>query len=594
MNFIVNSSLLFSSDAAGSSPAGCLSLHVCLAALARVALVIGLGLGLGGGALRADTWRYDWSVRTDRDGRPAGIYEVTPYPITETTTSYAPKSDEAPAGKTYVLGTKYYVDGLGGNDANSGLEFTSPKKTILSAIRAAGSGNRTIVIRGAHDTFDGIYRETLSFSGISGLGDTNRFMLTGYGQERPILDAGNSTAFIITRKDPSLAYITLQRLKLQNTQASGVRLGWAVISDKRDRFFNCVDLWFYACGNNDAYTTDGSCYYLNADDGLVSHCTSEYSVGHGYKMGDGASRCIVEWSISRFNGWWPGKTSFGGSRPCAIDFPVDAGIQASNNVARYNLGYSCLFHGLQVRQQANFLMHHNEIYDFGHGIDMQGNLGGVVPSGVLVLGDCSGTLRQNVFHDPYSANAGGIVFNIVTSQTNADVLVVNNVVYGAGRNATLMELGYQNAARTTLINNTLVASNAFYTLCVRANQGWTNEISNNILVQLGTGSCGELLYHKVAPKCTYNLYYAPSGAGPEWGVSGTGERTGNPLFQALPSGTWGETNGYLQATSPAVGMGFRSALVPDEDFRGRGRSNRVDAGAVQYFIPPARNLRILE
>ena len=53
-------------------------------------------------------WEFSWDVRTDRDGKPAGIYETTPYPIDETSTSYTITNDDGT--KTYELGTKYYVD----------------------------------------------------------------------------------------------------------------------------------------------------------------------------------------------------------------------------------------------------------------------------------------------------------------------------------------------------------------------------------------------------------------------------------------------------------------------------------------------------
>ena len=60
-------------------------------------------------ALGARPWTFDWDKRTDRDGRPAGHYELTPYAIKRDTTSYAIVNDEGT--KTYELGTKCYVDG---------------------------------------------------------------------------------------------------------------------------------------------------------------------------------------------------------------------------------------------------------------------------------------------------------------------------------------------------------------------------------------------------------------------------------------------------------------------------------------------------
>lgn len=527
----------------------------------------------------AQTWSYNWSTRTDRDGQPAGIYSTTPYPITETASTYSFKSDEFPAGKTYNLGERYFVDGARPDNSGDGRSLATAKKTIGAALMAAGSGNNTIIIRGAHDTFSGIYPEKISFGSLAGVDDTHRLMLVGYGQERPVIDGTNSTESIINRSYASSAYITLQRLKLQNTKASGVRLGWNVASDKRDSFFNCIDIWFYGCGNDDAYVTDGNCYYLNVDYGFISHCTAERSVGHGIKIGDGSSFCTVEWVVARENGWWAGKTNFGGSRPCALDFPADAGRTGMQNVARYNIAYSCLLHGMQLRRQANFYAHHNEIYDFGHGVDMQGNLGGVFPYGALVLAESWGNFHQNVVHDGYAMNSNGAPVFIQTSQSNFPVSICNNLFYGAPRNAEIMQLGYQNMAPTYVYGNTFIQSNSLYTVNIRALQT-TNELINNIFVQLGSGSCGVTLYTTQNPRHEFNLYYHPRGTAAEWGETGIGEKGGDPQFKAWPSGPFMAGFGDIYSTSPAVGAGTNLSVYGiTKDFSGTPRAALWDIGA---------------
>ena len=193
-------------------------------------------------AAQADAWKYNWATRVDRDNRPAGIYTNTPYPITEASSNYFFKSDEFPEGKCYNLGTLYFLDGARPDNSGDGLSLATAKKTINAAVSAAGSGNKTIIVRGAHDSFDGVYVETVSFWGLSGVDDTHRLMLVGYNQERPVIDGNDAENHLITRGYASLAYITVQRFKLTNSRRCGVRLGWDVTEDKRDRYFNCVDI----------------------------------------------------------------------------------------------------------------------------------------------------------------------------------------------------------------------------------------------------------------------------------------------------------------------------------------------------------------
>lgn len=546
-------------------------------------------------SLAADQWQYSWNNRTDRYGKLAGTFEETPFPITETSSSYTIRTDEFPEGKAYLLGTKYYVDGATGNDGNNGLSLETPKLTITAAVQAAGSGNKTIIVRGPHNGFDGIYRETISFSGIAGANDTNRFTLVGFGQERPIIDGNDSTSPIIRRSHSSPAFITVQRFKLQNTQASGVRLGWDAATDKRDQNFNCIDLWFFGCGSVTAdlngFATSGNCYYLNADNGFISHCTFERSVGHGVKIGDGASNIILEWSIARENGWWPGRTKFG-SRTVAIDFPSDRDTQ-TNLIVRYCVAKGNVMHGLQLRRVRDFRVYGNEISDFGHGIDMEGDMGGVVPLGVVILSTSWGSFSNNVVHSPHIANTNGHLLNIQTSVTNSHVLIANNLFYEAAQNASSIHLGFGNAAKTMLYNNTLVQSNDTSVIGIRAAQGSVPELVNNIIWQQGTGKAGELIFNSQQPVHLNNTYYFPIGGAPSWGVSGSGEKIQDPKLRIIPRGIFSKEFTQLAPGSPLVNGGIKLDGIPVFDINGRSRSTRVDVGAAQYqAISAPRNVRV--
>jgi len=531
-------------------------------------------------------WSFDWLNRVDREDKPAGIYEETPFPITESSTSYVIRSDEYPEGRTYQLGQKYYVDGGTGNDANSGLTLSQAKKTIGAAVQTAGSGNRTIIVRGAHDGFNGVYVERVSFGGLSGAGDTNRLTLVGYGQERPVLDGDNTTYSIITRGDPSLAYVTVQRLKLQNTQASGVRLGWDVADDKRDRFFNCIDIWFYACGNNDAFASSGNCYYLNADDGYVSHCLFERSLGHGVKIGDGASRCTLEWSVSRENGWWPGKTNFVMSRTVAMDLPSDRDT-AADNIVRYNIISGSVSHGLQLRKQANVTVHHNEVVDFGHGPGMTGSMGGVEPHGILIFsGHASGRVFSNLVRDPDPSNTNGCLMYIASDYA-VNIDVFNNLLYGSPGGSSL-QVAYGNVGVVSVLNNTIYQTNAAACVVTRAGTGIIT-VKNNLLYQEGSGAC---LYpqYTTAPAHGNNLFYAPRGRP---GVTVlAGEIVSDPQWERAPRGPFGA--GFARPTpdSPALGAAEKLSTVFATDFHTAPRSARWDIGAIQGFLdqpPPLGN-----
>ena len=155
----------------------------------------------------------------------------------------------------------------------------------------APAGNTTIVVRGAHDGFPGEYDET-NLIMKTGADDAHRFMVVGYGQERPVIKGCH-------QPDPALPlstfkwpyniptqYTTLQRVKVQDNYGNGVR------SCENDSFINVIDVWLmnnckYDPAIQDQYA-DGNLYFLGSDRCHVLHCTSECTAGHAFKIGDGA------------------------------------------------------------------------------------------------------------------------------------------------------------------------------------------------------------------------------------------------------------------------------------------------------------------
>lgn len=123
-------------------------------------------------------WTYDWTTRIDPYGKPTGIFDVTPFPITETSTHYTVQNENWT--NTYVLGTLYFVDGAAADDTGDGLTFATPKKTLSAAIALITStNNATIIIRGAHDAFNGEYIG-YGYTSKMGISNTQRVMWASY------------------------------------------------------------------------------------------------------------------------------------------------------------------------------------------------------------------------------------------------------------------------------------------------------------------------------------------------------------------------------------------------------------------------------
>lgn len=520
---------------------------------------------------------FNWITRIDDYDKPAGIFEATPFPIIESTTTYLVKNDENPSGKTYTLGTHYYVDGDTGNDTNIGLVFGSPKKTIQSAVATAGSGNKTIIVRGAHDSFDGVYNGNVSFNGLAGTDDTHRLMLVGYNQERPTIDMGGVVNSAISRGTSTYAYITVQRFNMTNGGSYGVRLGWDSDGDKRDEYFNCIDLHF-------SYFANSACYYLNTDYGWVTHCTVDHTFGHGFKLGDGASYGLVEWCISKYIGYWSGVEShpdYTQHSSVAFDFPNDTDVRNSHDmICRYNIGHDAVNYGLQLRRVKDFVVHHNEFYNNIHHDEITpagGTLGKYTV--ILYAGQTDGDFYSNLVYNPASIDADLILVSGI--ETDSPILnIYNNIIYGATRRN--ISIGLGNTGDINLFNNSLYLNNSTGAGIYYRAGTYSLVITNNILYQEGTGECLEdYLASSVSITHTYNMYYAPNGT---IGITlSTGEVNDDPEFTTDPPISINHFK--LQETSPAIGEGIDNpgSGLYDDDICQLVRTSTWDIGAFEYI-----------
>jgi hypothetical protein len=520
-------------------------------------------------------WTYDWSARTDRHGKTTGIYATTPFPITESTSAYTVTNDDHPDGITFNLGTLYFVDGAAANDSGAGT-WPSPWKSITNAIANVASGNKTIVVRGAHDAFDGIYTNSydmqVSTPARTGTDDTHRYTIVGYGQERPTLDGnGASQNMFGMWQSATDWYLTIQRLKIINAGYQGIQGGSvAGLGAKYARHVNVFDIHFYNCGNDTNYTSSGSCYAMNADYWWVSHCRSEHAWGHGYKIGDGASFGRLEWCEAINCGWWPG-ISEKNREACGFDFPCDSGWYASNNICRYNFASNICHVGTQWREQSNMECHHNEIVNWGRGPLTENWTMLTESQGLWTQYGIQGSFHDNLMRQEITSPYATVNYRVLILQsTGGTLLVYNNRILNWLNRGPSLRYSYGCALTNLIANNTILQTNQDSVIDMSSGTVPLN-LTNNIIYYLGTGQIANNAYG-VTVNHSANLYYFPNGSDPQWSTNGD--------FVADPQ--FADTSYHLQVESPACGRGIPLISVFSTDTDGATRGNEWDIGACEY------------
>jgi hypothetical protein len=571
--------------------------------------------------LRPPTQDYfDWGTRLDRYGKPAGYFVETPFPLDEVTTSYAIRSDEYPLGRVYELGGKLYVDGARPNDAGDGLSLATAKRTIAAAIAAASSpSNTTILIRGAHDGFDGRYPE-VGLRLRSGLDDTHRFMLSGYRHERPVIN-GVSTTTDTVGAENGCAYATIQRVMIRDTFRNGIRTG------VNHSFINVIDVWLY---NNDRYNpdtgrpgADGNLYFLGSTDCWIFHTTSEHTYGHGFKLGDGASNLVIEWSRAYETGYWDGfpLTSYFNASSTGIDLPNGSPDDSNgdgyldlgqNNVIRYNIVDTALYLGVQVRRNLAFVMHHNEVLNSCRFDDVDMSVKGVNRYQVCIVErENYGEVYANVLRDPGAKDTANLAVSSCNGSLPHTLTIHNNLIYGGVRSVGALPYGGVEATGVVVAGNVNVTVNVFNnTFYSTANTnlvlspqskpvGGALILRNNIFAKSGTGSTVSFNGMADWATHTHNLYFAPNGS---IGIAlGGTELNADPLWHVVPSGPYASPSAALQATSPARDIGADLGAQVRADFARvlRPQGPAWDIGALEYApvlpggfvpLPPCRVL----
>jgi hypothetical protein len=542
----------------------------------------GYSCNASGRCVASSTWQFDWNARTDRYGKPAGYFDITPFPINETTTSYSIKNDEYPNGKTYYVGTKYYVDRNIGIDSGNCQNSNNPCSTINYAITQAGNGNVAILIKA------GIYDLTTSLTVGSGINDTNRWILSGWGQDRPIISGKLFGDNII--KSSSKSYLTVQRLKIQDSYYEGIGF-----SD--GAYINLIDLWVYNTTNRVPIAGDGNIHLHQINNAYLMHLTSEHTYDHCIKIGDNDNNAIVEWSIVKECGYWLGISNVTDGTACGFDFPSDSPQEPINLILKYSIAHDVLFSCSQVRRQNNYSLHHNEFYNCPNLDAVTGERSHITPQGMVNIHQTSyGRFYDNLVRsgpdregiaDSSCTDCLSVGLGLSQSSSVQTSYIYNNLFWDIAR--PLFVYGYSGDG---LIQHYEILGNSFYgnsnNTLVSISSGSVTlgedsvSFQNNIIYQNGTNVNSRAVDLDSDIIRSYNLYYAPySTIGT---TLGTSEINANPLFETIPSGTYSFGEGHLISNSPAINSGtsLSSLFAIDLDGVSRPQSSAWDIGAYEY------------
>ena len=551
---------------------------------------------------------FDWSVRTDRDGKPAGIFTATPFPVVETDSTYSITDDEGTT--TYTLGTIYFVDNAGtgcGNGSTNydpatracGLGAYTVYTTINNGLSAVSAGNKTILVRA------GTYTSNTVLYMKDGINNTHRYSVIGYNQERPIIDFNNQTSgsYGISHQ----GYAALQRLEIKNTYDAGVRF--------LDTYGNAIDIYIHDIKSNagsGAFHGEGTV----ASNAWMYHCTVSRTVNHGIKVSDNQDNTIFEWGVIEYAGFWSpeGDMQINEWHALAADFVSHESTIGTyigtGNIFRYNIvhdGYSWL---MNIEHQETFSIHHNEFYNAYRVYDStaypKAGCNGTCATPTAWVNDATsgaytvdfnessnGSFYSNVVRDKAGTAEGtndhghiqlhGATTEIIIGNIN----IYNNLIYQSDTTNTeqLLEVGSNLAAgqAVNIYNNTFYGDTAGSPDRLLDDK-WTGitTVANNIFYQAGTGTAaGGTFTH------THNLYYYPNGSAGIT-VDGTGEiDAANPLFTQIPSGTYDSNDALPQSNSSMINTGSDLSGVFTSVFQNTSTTRSAwDIGAYEYIAPP--------
>jgi hypothetical protein len=540
-----------------------------------------------------------WATRVDRDGKPAGIFTTTPFPVDENSSSYSITNDEGTTTYTINPSYIYFVDGNTSGCSNGSTNYNPETRTCGSgsytvyttptnALSAITAGNKTILVRDNGSTYT--LSSTLEFAGKYGNSNTARYMMIGYKQERPTFTGCVS---IVNSSGVTNAYLTLQRMKFQ-TCSNDLPVGGGYAN--QTAYVNLIDLYIYGYTNNLTYEDkgsglhwypngDGGIHWQDADYGWAYHNTVERVLDHGIKYSDGSLGGVIEWNYVKEAGYYTGITDQPYGTACGIDVVDTYG----DVIIRYNIVDYTLFDGIQLRNINSGSIHHNELANF-MGVANQtdhrstsNHDGGITHNSGTVTGlnIYSNVVRDSITTGSEHSSVGIGLFAAVSG--GGTVKVYNNLIYNVKN--PIYNLGYAGDG----VQNHLYYNNSLYTKSggtamfsdagsVNPGEGDVVHFKNNIAyAPSGTGANFDSdVVH------TYNLYYVPSGS---LGVSlSTGEKqaTTQDFWVQVPAGTYDVNDAALTSSYSARDAGTNlSSFIGSISFNGVTRDT-FDIGANEY------------
>ena len=470
--------------------------------------------------------------------------------------------------------TTYFVDGVSGNDLNSGTSLAKAWKTIQKSCNAA-TPNSTVLIKG------GMYHENVvvNVSGTPG----NPIIFRNYMNDSVYID-GTGTAGTIMLYIRQQSYLNFRGLIIQNltvNYAQGILVDTSLTGKTTALSFTNITIRHINWNSNPAaiptsndnaqgfiaYGSDTGLTNLNVDSCHVYSNILGFSEAvsiDGNVKGFSVTNCVVR---DNTNIGIDAAGNYGTSATPATDHARNGVI--SNNICYNDFSNYATSGGIYVDGGWNVTVERNVSYKNGYGIEVGCEQNGTTDSI---------TIKNNLLYDNQET---GLAIGGYTTATTGQVL--NSVI----RNNTFFQNNYANDGNgeiyMTKASNCIFKNNIFYTNSQNTLM-WVdvitpqnnNVFSYNCWYTPNNDSTNISVQWKASSYTTFNSYRV--GAAEE-----AGSQYANPLVKTATLPT---PDLHLTATSPCINKGDLGTVIStgETDYEGNPRviSGRIDEGAYEY------------
>jgi hypothetical protein len=435
----------------------------------------------------------------------------------------------------------YYVDNMGGNDANSGISTTRAWKSFAKVVSQTFNTGDIVSFK-CGDRFP--VTESMTRTGK----DEVTFNSYGTGS-RPIIDAGGTCIPFDFVTITGANHITFNGLKIVNGNSSNISC------------WNCTFFTIESCNIDSAYDVPGhidgangtKCMniYFGGDDLLSTHdliirnSTLSYAGGsHGIYIA-GTNNVLLEYDSLNYNAHVGIRIAGGGSQYCANNITIRYCVIKYNHYSQIeNSGasYSNFYYNIIATDTAYSIREHSAGGSGGIYFHDQSTEIGVPP--YFYPHDCNyynNTIINNRNHG-WDIPA----FVVETTSNMANIVIKNNLFYCEDGDQ-YMHLWY-NGAGDGLISNSWVFTNNIY---------YAPGSAKHLFNRLGTNYSSLKAWNKAT--------------GYE-----TNSKFANPLFTNYAAGDYS-----LSSRSPAINSGTFVGLTMD--INSNAVPNPPDMGAFQHL-----------